>query len=184
MFNRELSARCPNNTKCVFQIEDFCTSPKISSNSDDYMPTESSLMRYELDHIRDSEEEVCNRDDCASTKEVVNEFSKQKDKKKPTSWEKKLKQYICTLFTKFKFSLISRKEATKKLVTNTRNEMAKNFNSINRVIPKTMNKNKNKTFSVWFRASFHKSHGVFSELFAWFESVGNLIHSSESVTFE
>ena len=42
-------------------------------------------MRYELDHIRDSEEEVCNRDDCASTKEVVNEFSKQKDKKKPTS---------------------------------------------------------------------------------------------------
>lgn len=100
------------------------------------MPTESSLMRYELDHIRDSEEEVCNRDDCASTKEVVNEFSKQKDKKKPTSWEKKLKQYICTLFTKFKFSLISRKEATKKLVTNTRDEMAKNFNSINRVIPK------------------------------------------------
>lgn len=144
MFNRELSARCPNNTKCVFQIEDFCTSPKISSKSDDYMPTESSLMRYELDHIRDSEEEVCNRDDCASTKEVVNEFSKQKDKKKPTSREKKLKQYICTLFTKFKFSLISRKEATKKLVTNTRNEMAKNFNSINRVIPKTMNKNKNK----------------------------------------
>ena len=85
MFNRELSARCPNNTKCVFQIKDFCTSPKIYSKSDDYMPTESSLMRYELDHIRDSEEEVCNRDDCASTKEVVNEFSKQKDKKKPTS---------------------------------------------------------------------------------------------------
>ena len=32
------------------------------------------------------------------------------------------------------------------------------------------------TFSIRLRTSFNESHGIFGELFAWLESIGNLVH--------
>lgn len=33
-----------------------------------------------------------------------------------------------------------------------------------------------KFFSIRLRTSFNESHGIFGELFAWLESIGNLVH--------